>query len=340
MNILLKIELTVVVLLLLSTVFIRVGILDADDEPLLQDPVETTQATQEPSQDTTPKPLPSTEPEETEPPLKLTFGEDFTLGSRDYFVYDCGDANLMAISGDPDKQVYPASVTKLFTAYVALQYLQPDDVITLGQEVYLVAADSSLAYLKKGQTISVSDLLMGMLLPSGNDAAYGLAAAAARAKSGQDLDPEDALDYFVAMMNETAMHEGMSGSHFANPDGYHHPDHYLTCTDLITLAQLALGNDLIRACVTTLTDKVTFSNGEVAKWSNTNHLIDPESQYYHADALGLKTGHTGAAGFCLLSAFQLDGEYIIVGTFGCERPEDRYIDTLKLYDLVVATKHA
>ncbi len=339
MNNLLKIELAVVVLLLLATVFIRFGILNSTEEPALQSPGETTQAPL-PPRDTAPETTPPTEtqPEETEPPIKLTFSEDFTLESRDYFVYDCSESNLMAISGELEEKVYPASITKLFTAYVALQYLDPNETVTLGKEVYLVSADSSLAHVKKGQTLSVAKLVEGMLLPSGNDAAYGLAAAAAKAKAGRDMEPEDALEYFVAMMNETAQQVGMTGSHFVNPDGYHDPEHYLTCADLITLAQLSLGNAVIRSCATTLTDTVTYSNGETATWDNTNHLIDPKSQYYHADALGLKTGHTAAAGFCLLSAFQLDGDYIIVGTFGCVRPEDRFIDAVKLYELVIDAK--
>lgn len=340
MNKLLSIEFAVVLLLLISTVFIRVGILNGSAK--VQDPAlsaESSESTEPSSDPTTPPSEAPTEPEPTEPPIKLTFAEDFTLESRDYFVYDCAEENLMAISGELSEQVYPASVTKLFTAYVALQYLDPDDSVKLGQEVYLVSADSSLAGVKRGQTIRVSELVEGMLLPSGNDAAYGLAAAAARVKSGNsEMSPADALDYFVDMMNETAQAEGMTGSHFANPDGYHHADHYTTCGDLITIAKLALSSDLIRSCTATVTDHVTFNSGEIAVWNNTNDLIDPESQYYHEDAIGLKTGHTSAAGFCVLTAFELEGDYIIIGTFGCQRPEDRFIDALKLYGLVEDAK--
>lgn len=341
MNKLLSIEFAVVVLLLLSTVFIRVGILQDTVEP--RDPALSAgdSVSTNPPADTTPpttEEIPTQPP--TEPPIKLTFGEDFTLESRDYFVYDCDEENLMAVSPDGlEEQVYPASVTKLFTAYVALQYLDPSDTVKLGQEVYLVSEDSSLAGVKRGQTIRVSELVKGMLLPSGNDAAYGLAAAAARAKSGDSgMGANDALAYFVDMMNATAQAQGMTGSHFANPDGYHDPEHYTTCGDLIIIGKLALSNELIRSCAATVKDQVTFSSGEVAVWNNTNDLIDPESQYFHDDAIGLKTGHTSAAGFCVLTAFNLDGDYIIVGTFGCQRPEDRFIDALKLYDLVVAAK--
>lgn len=343
MNRLLSIEVAVLLLLVIASIFVRAGVLNGAAQT---DPSDVLQGSQPPqqSEQAPPQTQPQIPPTQnttspTEPPVKLTFAEDFSLESRDYFVYECSKDNVMAVSGDLGEKVYPASITKLFTAYVALQYLDADTVLTLGKEVYMVSPDSSLAYLKNGQRISVSQLVEGMLLPSGNDAAYAMAVAAARVRSGdKDMSPADALDYFVGMMNDTAEALGMSGSHFANPDGYHDFDHYTTLADLITIGRLALGNDLIRQCAATVEDSVTFSNGDVARWSNTNALIDPESQYYHQDAIGLKTGHTSQAGFCVLTAFRLDGEYIIVGTFGCQRPEDRFIDALKLYELVVDAK--
>lgn len=345
MNKLLSVEFAVVVLLLVATIFIRVGVLNTSAVP--EEPALSTEPSAEskPPEETTAPPSsdPTTEPEPTEPPespIKLTFGEDFTLESRDYFVYDCAEENLMAISPDGlDEKVYPASVTKLYTAYVALQYLDPDTVVTLGREVYMVGEGSSLAGVKPKQRISVAELVEALLLPSGNDAAYGIAVAAAEAKTGDSsMDPEKALDYFVEMMNDTAQTLGMTGSHFANPDGYHDPDHYTSCADLITIAKLALSNDLIRTSAGKYERIIKFSNGETAVWDNTNALINPESQYYHADAIGLKTGHTSAAGFCVLTAFELEGEYIIIGTFGCQRPEDRFIDAVKLYELAAAAK--
>lgn len=341
MNKLLKIEIAVLVLLLIVAGLLRFRVLNDTDEPQADGPAlaastgdtaESTQATEhsEPSQPE------EAQPEETEPPLQLTFAEDFTLESRTYFVYDCNDDNVLALSGELTDRVYPASVTKLFTAYVALQYLDPDTVVTLGQEVNLVASDSSLAYVKRGQSLTVARLVEGMLLPSGNDAAYGLAVAAARAQSGNaNMGIDDALTYFVALMNETAAELGMTGSHFANPDGYHDPDHYLSLGDLITVGKLALENEVIRSCTSTVEDRVELSSGSITVWHNTNSIIDPSSQYYNEDAIGLKTGYTSTAGFCLLTAFDMDGRYILIGSFGCVRPEDRFIDTLKLYDLVV-----
>lgn len=338
MNKLLKIEIALILVLVAASLFVRISIIGGDAQTLQPsgtqgnqilhtDPTGTTQ--------TVPTETMPTEPTKQE--IVLTFGEDFSLESRDFFVYDCTNDEILTISGTPEDKLYPASITKLFTAYVALQYLQPEQVITLGREVNLVAPDSSVAHVKMGQTISVAELVEGMLLPSGNDAAYGLAAAAAKAESGNpDMEPGDAVAHFVTLMNQAAQDLGMSGSHFSNPDGYHDPEHYTSSRDMMTIAKLALENDCIRTCVAISTDQVAFSTGDVANWHNTNVLIDPESQYYCPDAVGLKTGHTSAAGFCLLSAFEVEGNYYVVGTLGCQRPEDRFIDALKLYDVLMA----
>ena len=345
MNKLLKIEIAVLVILLAVAVAVRVGNIGQPEQPTLSDQENTGTAgssgVPENSLPDQPQPTETTQPTETvppetEPPVVLTFAEDFTLESGHYFVYDCARENVMAVSGEMTDKIYPASVTKLFTAYVALRYLEPETVVTVGQEVNMVAADSSLAYIKNGQELTVAQLVEGMLLPSGNDAAYAVAAAAARVKSGDSgLSASEAVKYFVNMMNETAQELGMTGTNFRNPDGYHDHEHYTNCADLVTIARLALDNELIRTCTSTYSDRVTYSSGQIATWTNTNALINPDSQYYCADAVGLKTGSTSYAGFCLLSAFELEGDYIIIGSFGCVRPEDRFIDTLKLYNLVL-----
>lgn len=259
------------------------------------------------------------------------------LTAKRYFVYDLERGEFLAISGSEDAWVYPASITKLFSAYVALQYLDPETVVTAGDELDLVAEDSSIAFIQKGNQLTVDMLVEGMLLPSGNDAAYILAAAAARAASGNDsMAAADAIAYFVDLMNTTAKTMGMTGSNFRNPDGYHVYDHYTSCHDLTIIARLALSNEVISRYASTYKDsKVVYESGEINSWKNTNALINPNSGYYCSNAIGLKTGSTKAAGNCLLSAFrEKDGVYII-GVFGCEESDDRFKDTRKLYWTVV-----
>ncbi len=329
-------------LVLLAAVLIR--LIPESGESTLQTPPATTQtvtpsitgtvpttqpATTEPSQP------PSTVPSEPEPFVPLFTPEAGSLLCRDYFVYDPDQGRFLTISCDPDGLLYPASMTKLFTAFVALELLAPDTEITAGDELDFVSPDSSVAYILKGHRLTAAMLVEGMLLPSGNDAAYVLAAAAGRVLGGEQLTAGEAVACFVAQMNRRAAELGMTATHFANPDGYHHPDHYTTCTDLLTIAQAALEDPQIRRCVTTPRLDVVYASGQINTWHNSNLLVDPESEYYCPEAIGLKTGNTAAAGYCLLSAFEKEGRTLILGVFGCQAYMDRFDDSIKLYEMAL-----
>lgn len=132
------------------------------------------------------------------------------------------------------------------------------------------------------------------------------------------------------MMNETAAELGMDGTHFVNPDGWDAPEHYTTAADLIKLAEFALTFPEIREIAKTQQRYVVFESGENITWTNTNKLIDPESGYYCADAVGLKTGTTAKAGNCLIGAFVKDGKTYITVTAGCVSDIGRYRRTRDL----------
>lgn len=278
----------------------------------------------------------------TEAPTQPTLAESSSGSENDpgpyitaseAFVYDWGSGELLYQEGGMDDTIYPASITKLFTAYVALQYLSEDTVVTCGEELWYVDPDSSLAEICYGNRLTVDMLVEGMLLPSGNDAAYALAAAAGRVIAGDpELHPESAVDVFVEEMNFQAAANGMSGTHFSAPDGIHWDDHYTTMRDLITVAKLALSEPSILNYSQRSYDEVYYESGEYAYWVNTNKIINPDSYYYHPNCVGLKTGHTSYAGYCLLSAFWIDGRYVIVGVFGCPEYDSRFDDTLTLID--------
>lgn len=304
-------------------------------DPRPTDSLPPTQQTTQPAATqpvtTAPTAPPTTAP--TEPTFlePVFIPEEGSLLCRDYFVFDYESNTFLTYSCDPDAVLYPASITKLFTAYVALQYLEPDTVITAGDELALVAPDSSIAYIKRGHKLTASMLVEGMLLPSGNDAAYVLAAAAGRACGGADLTAGEAIVCFVERMNAHAQALGMTGTHFANPDGYHHEDHYTTPADMAIIARVALEDPQIRQYVGTSQDDVVYASGQINTWHNTNRLIDPESEYYCPDAIGLKTGSTGAAGYCLLAAFDTGSRTLLIGVFGCASYNDRFVDSLNLY---------
>lgn len=264
-----------------------------------------------------------------------TLPEDRQLTAKQYFVYDGKARTFLANSGSETDRVYPASITKLFTAYVAMYYLHPDAICVVGDAIDLIDADSSVAQLKKGDRLTARQLLEGMLITSGNDAAYVVAYEAGRIITGKpDLDSASAVKAFVEEMNRRAKALGMPNTHFVNPDGIHDPEHYTTIKDLITLANLCLADNTIMRTATAVEADIVLHE-ETVVWKNTNALINPQSPYYCPYAIGLKTGQTEAAGSCLLSAFRKDNQLLIMGVFGSASHTDRFADTLQLFNQFV-----
>lgn len=249
------------------------------------------------------------------------------------FVYDCAKKEMLYCSTDPRDSLYPASITKLFSAWVALQYLPPEQEIQAGRELGLLRPGSSTAYIAYGSVLTVQMLVEGMLLPSGNDAAYVLAAAAGRAISGEELSAVRAVEVFVEEMNRQADSLGLTGSHFENPDGYHAEGHYSCPADLAVIGCLAQENEIIARYARCRSDSIRFASGETCTWRNTNRLLNPESEFYCPAALGLKTGYTRQAGYCLLAAFDTEEGQLLVGIFGSEEKTSRYENAVKLMEL-------
>ena len=231
--------------------------------------------------------------------------------------------------------IYPASVTKLFSAYVALMYLDPNEEATVGEILTTVPSDSSIALLNKGDRLTVADLVRGMILPSGGDAARVIAVAAGKKLDGTtDKTEFFYFNRFVEEMNRQARLLGMADSHFVNSDGYHDNEHYISMADAVRMAQLCMESSLIMEAASTrvYTAKVINTGREIL-WVNTNKMIS-ELEYpslYSSQNIGLKTGFTSDAGGCMLSLFRVEGGYQIIGVFGCDRGDPRFTDTLKLF---------
>ena len=318
------IGLVVFLVLIIWGVSTLIGKLTGGDDPIQTSAAATTEATAEPT----------TEPEPTLPPVTwMTFEEDRQMKAQQYFVYDVDADEFVTISGELTETIYPASVTKLYTAYVAMQYLEPTAVITAGDALDLVAAGSSVAEIQRGDQVKVETLVEAMLLPSGNDAACILAVEVGRDLANDPtLSARAAADLFVEEMNRQAKELGMTGSNFANPDGIHRDNHYTTFADLAILGKLSLQNETILKYAKVARETVTFENGTEKQWKNTNATIDASSEYYCPYAIGLKTGQTPRAGSCLLSAFECGGRTLVIGVFGCPETEDRFADTLQLFN--------
>ena len=350
MKAIIAVETVVLAVLLAIAVILCVNITSVPEAPVLTGPQLQQAGPGEVETDIPTEPL-TTMPEETEPTW-LVHEPGRELLASQYFVYDVNEEEFVTISGAKDEIIYPASVTKLFTCYVALQYLEPEEVLTVGDEMEFVVYGSSVADLREGDKLTVSQLVEAMLLPSGNDAAYVLAVnAGRRILNDKNADFMYANTVFMAEMNEQVEELGMVNTHFANPDGIHSTDHFTCFSDLATLAAMSIKDPTIMKNAVIANDTVTFIQrgtlvgeydpenenlGDTVKWKNTNELINPNSKYYCPYATGLKTGQTPYAGSCLLSSFEYEGKSYIIGVFGCPEKDDRFDDTLQLFNETIA----
>lgn len=298
------------------------SVTSAAEEPETENTTTTAATTAAPAETTTTTTVTEPRPEDDPPEISCTAAALY-----------CVEDDKLLFGYGMDAHAAPASIAKLVTALTALEYLELNSVVTVGTELELVEPESSLCYIGIGQEILLNDLLRGLLMASGNDAAYTIAAAAGRAASGDEsMDDEDAVDRFCELMNEEAALIGMKDSCFKGPDGWDHPEQYVTAADLIVLARRAMTVPAIRKIAQTQDITVQFETGETAYWVNSNKLLDPESDYYTEEAIGLKTGTTEDAGSNLIAAFEKDGKTYISVVLGCEDDEDRYELTLWLYN--------
>lgn len=205
-------------------------------------------------------------------------------------------------------KIQPASTAKLLTAIVAVELSDEKEEFVVGKEINLIASDSSRAYLRDGQVLSLSQILDALLLPSGNDAAYTIAANIGRKIAADDsLKPKDAVAIFVEKMNETAKEIGVVCSVFKGPDGYDAIGQYTTAYDMSLIGAAALEHEIIRETVKKPKARDLLLSGDDVTWTNSNKLVKQGSGYYYSHAIGLKTGTSGKAGRCLISAATKDG---------------------------------
>lgn len=210
-----------------------------------------------------------------------------------------------------DQRYYPASTTKLVTALVACEKVRDlNTKVTVGQEIKKLDPESSVANLEVGETLSYLDLLYGLMLPSGNDAAIVLAH-----HIGQDIDSQNPMAGFSTLMNRKVQDLGLSNTHFVNPHGLHHPDHYTTPEDLAVIARACFKSETLLKIINTPTYTCPGLNGKQHLWYNSNLNLfadkipreyDRNGEYpgknpfYNAMIWGGKTGFTDEAGRCFV----------------------------------------
>lgn len=261
--------------------------------------------------------------------------DESLLTARHAFVYDLTYDRLLYTYGDQNQQISPASLTKLMTCYVALQHLDANTLVTVGEEAGWIAADSSVAAIRKGNVLTVEMIVQGTLMQSGNDGAYVLAVAAGRAiAKDSGLDAKTALATFMAEMNSQARAMGLTGTHFVTPDGYDAEGHYTTAADLLQIARLALTEPMIVRFASMERDVVTYESGENYTWVNTNWLLRKTDfpDLYCPETTGLKTGGTSKAGYCVIATFNTGRRDLMVGVLGCELITQRFEDARYLFE--------
>jgi D-alanyl-D-alanine carboxypeptidase (penicillin-binding protein 5/6) len=283
---------------------------------------------------------PTTEPPPTAPPTTkppVTEEEDSLpkLTAKNAFVYDSRTDKYLYISGDKNKAVYPASITKLFTTYVALRYLSLEKNLTIRDELDSLAADLSFAGFKKGDTLTVEAVAKGALIPSGCDASYVLAAAAGRAiLQNETATTKDAIQAFMGKVNEIAAQMGMTNTNFVTPDGDHHENHKISLNSIVIIGKTCMADSFLSKVVGMSSAKITVKDAQgenrTITLKNTNENLNPQSNHYIKNCIGLKTGYTSKAGACLLGAYQVDGGYLLIGVFGCSSWDSRFPDALAL----------
>jgi serine-type D-Ala-D-Ala carboxypeptidase (penicillin-binding protein 5/6) len=220
------------------------------------------------------------------------------VDARAYIVVDSRTGKVLAAK-EAESRMEPASLTKLMTAYIVFQELASsklklEDQVMVSEHAW--RSEGSRTFIELGKPVSVQDLILGMIVQSGNDATIALAERIAGTE-----------ETFAQLMNTNAQRLGMSGSHFENSSGLPSPQHYTTARDMSLLA-----NAIIRdfpQYYKWFSQREFVHNG--IKQQNRNGLLDKDPTVD-----GLKTGHTDSAGFCLVTSALRDGMRLVSVVLG------------------------
>jgi D-alanyl-D-alanine carboxypeptidase (penicillin-binding protein 5/6) len=245
------------------------------------------------------------------------------IGARSAIVWDA-TAGVELFSKAPDERIAPASTAKMLTALVALDLLKLDTRITVDQrDISLPEYGESSMGLASGDTLTFGDLLYGMLLNSGSDAARTVARAGGLVLlAGAPGDPSGR---FMDELNARAALLGLPNSHFVNPHGDDAPGQYSSARDLLRIADEALKRpDFARVVATPAITVETIDGRRTFDLSNTNDLVRSRPGIH-----GVKTGTTPECGECLVTAQWGPGGRIIAVVLGAT---DRFADTTTLLD--------
>jgi D-alanyl-D-alanine carboxypeptidase (penicillin-binding protein 5/6) len=245
------------------------------------------------------------------------------IAAKSAYLYDYTKGKTLW-TRSPDTKLPVGSITKTMTALLVIKAGHLDRKITISKKYadYVKKYGASQAYLAVGDQVTVGQLLYAMMLPSGCDAAYALADSYGPGWTG-----------FVKKMNAQAQALGMKNTHYANFDGLPWPTAtagYSTARDQITLARTAMKYTTFRTVVAKASYTVTkTAGGHSYTWKTTNRLLGT-----YPGMLGIKTGHTNAAGYCLLFAARRSSRTVIGVVLNSSVTDEkvRFTDAAKALD--------
>lgn len=258
---------------------------------------------------------------------ELCVTNEINFGTEDTYAEVAQGAGVFNVSTgevlynqDIFKQLYPASTTKILTAYVILKDCTLTDIVTISASAADQAEDSQSCGFNAGDNVTVNDLLYGLMLHSGNDAAEALA----EYHSGS-------IEEFAKVMTEEAHKLGATNSQFKNPSGLPDKDHYTSVYDMYLIFNEAIKNETFVEIINSRTHNAVYtsSNGETREKTFTNHnryylgTIDTPEGF---EIMGGKTGTTYDAGYCLvLYSKNSAGDDIISIVFKADGPHNLYL---------------
>ena len=240
-------------------------------------------------------------------------GDDTVTASARAFALYCVNSGEFLLGVNADERLPMASTTKIMTALLTLEEAARDDrVITFTEDM---TAEGSSMYLNVGERLTLSDLAVGMLMQSGNDAANAGAISVA-----------GSLEDFADMMNARAEKLGMKDTHFVTPSGLDDDEHYSTAHDMALLMAEAMRNEDFARITGRTSMNVTFEEpaDKTVSYPNHNKLLS-----LYDGCIGGKTGYTDAAGRCLVTCAEREGLRLIAVTLD---DGDDWDDHIALYD--------
>lgn len=242
------------------------------------------------------------------------------LGSRYVAVLDRNSKEII-YEKNKDTRTPMASTTKIMTAIVLCEYIEENEDISFDTEIEVCKQAANIGGsrlgLKIGDKITINNLLYGLMLCSGNDAAIQIAVSIGGSVEG-----------FANLMNQKAIELGLKDSHFVTPHGLDENEHYTTAYELAQIADYALNIEKISQVVRTKTYNVII-NGNSKTINNTNELLG-----YLNGVNGVKTGFTNGAGRCLVTSVDRDGFNIITVVLGADTKKIRTKDSIKLIEYI------